>query len=169
MPDTSRTPHMAHEIQVPPEVRALSTLSRIDYQNAVLVETDTRPDSALQRTAEQWARAALEDAPAEIRRTLTQQWTARFGLQLEPAHPDRHVLGWPIRRSAPDHALLGTASDNGLQAELLIQCRPDALLFASFIQHDTDDARARWAEAEHLHAPAMCRLLDDAIGRATPA
>lgn len=166
MPDATRTPRPAHEVRVPPDVRALCTLTRIDYENAVLVES-ALDDSARPRTGERWARAILEDASAETRRALTRQWT-RFGLQLGPAHSDRHVLGWPIRRNTPDHALLSAASDNGLQAELLIQRLPDALLVASFIQHDTDDARTEWAEAEHLHAPVMCRLIDDAVTRATP-
>lgn len=169
MSDTTHTrvPNRAREIQVPAEARALSTLSRIDYENAVHVDLDAVDDSAQNRTGEQWARAVHEDAPADTRHALTQQWT-RFGLQLGPAHSDRHVLGWPVRQSTPDHVLLGTTSDNGLQAELLIQRRPRALLFASFIQHDTDDARTLWAEVKHMHTPVMCQLIDQAVARVSP-
>lgn len=161
-PVQARNP--AREIAVPPAARALSTPSRIDYENAVLVAIDAVDDSARDRTAEQWARAVHEDAPADTRRALTQGWT-RFGLRLGPAHSDRHVLGWPIRRSTPDHVLLGTGSENGLQVELLIQHSPHTLLFASFVQRDTDAARTLWAEVEHMHTPVMCRLLDEAVVR----
>lgn len=163
----TQAPNRAREIQVPPETRALSTLSGIDYENAILADIDAVDDSVQGRTGEQWARAVLEDAPAGTRRALTLGWTG-FGLRLRPARSDRHVLGWPVRHSAPDHILLGTTSANGLQAELLIQRRPHALLFASFIRHDTDDARTLWAEAEHLHAPMMCQLIDQAVARAAP-
>lgn len=170
MPDTTpaQPPDRTREIQVPPETHALSTLSRIDYENAILVEIEAVADSVQDRTGEQWARAVLEDAPVDTRRTLTQQWT-RFGLKLGPAHSDRHVLGWRVRHSTSDHALLGVTSDNGLHAEQLTQRRPRALLFASFIQQDTDDARTLWTEVEHLHAPVMRQLADQAVARAAPA
>lgn len=168
MPDTVHISNRAHEISVPPEASALGTLSRTDYENAILVELDTVDASAQNWTGEQWARAMLEGAPTATRGKLIQQWT-QFGLQLGPEQSNRHVLGWPVRRSTPGHILLGTTSDNGLHAELLIQRRPHTLLFVSFIQYDTDNARKLWAQAQHKHAPVMCQLIAEAVTRATPA
>jgi hypothetical protein len=58
------------QVALPPAARALSTLSRIDYQDAFFV--DTGPD--LDRTGEQWARAVLADAPPIVRRKLLRGW-----------------------------------------------------------------------------------------------
>jgi hypothetical protein len=154
-------PAAAHEIPVPPEARGRSTLARVDYENAVLV----RIDPADGGTAEQWARAVLEGAPESMRAALTGGW-ARLGLPLGPERSEQHVLGWAVRAADPGAALLGVGSPGGLQAELLVERRPDAVLVASFVQHDGDAARTAWAEVEGLHAPVVRRLLDEAVARA---
>jgi hypothetical protein len=154
------TPNRAHEVAVPPRARALSTLPRIDYANAILI--DTGP--LLDRTGEQWARAVLEEAPTEMRAALTTAWT-QLGIQLGPARSDRHVLGWTMQRSTPRSVLLHAGSPTGLQVELLVEDGSGTLLFASFIQHDGDAARAAWAEVEDLHAPVMGRLIEEAVAR----
>ncbi|HEY7623063.1 MAG TPA: hypothetical protein VH834_25025 [Solirubrobacteraceae bacterium] len=143
------------QIAVPADARALGTLARIDYADAFLVAVD----SAQKRTGEQWARAALEAAPDEMRRTLQRGWAA-LGLKLGMAPRDRSVLGWPIRRSAPEFVLLGTDSRIGMPAQLLFQRRPDALLFATFVQQDNAIARAAWGRVERVHVPIVRRLLE---------
>lgn len=141
-------------------LRALTTLAMIDYDNAVV----ERIDLDAGRTAEQWARAILEDAPAATRADLTTAWT-RLGLQLGPDGADGYVLGWHVRDSAPDYVLLGADSRRGLRAELLVRIRAIALTFASFIQLGNDDARARWATVEEMHPKLMRRLLEEAVAR----
>lgn len=159
-------PHRARVIDLPPQARACSTLVRIDYANAILADIDAVDGAARSRTGEQWARAVLEDAPADTRSELTQGWS-RLGIPLGPAGSDGHVLGWSVRRSTPDYALLAAGVSGGLRGELLVQCRQGRLLFASFIQHGSAEARALWAAVEHLHTPVMCRLVADAVTRAT--
>ncbi|SHF65677.1 hypothetical protein [Streptoalloteichus hindustanus] len=154
----------AREIAVPPALRELSQLPRIDYENAVLADTDLAGDL----TAEQWMRAVLDDAPAEYRALLTRGWTS-LGLRLAPEPSDQVVLGWTVRHSTPDHVVLAVHSDDGLAAELVIERRQNAVLYASFIHHGSDEARARWAAVEHQHTPAMCQLLDEALGRVAKA
>jgi hypothetical protein len=154
-------PTAAREIPVPPAARGRSTLTRVDYENAVLVAVD--PDD--RSTAEEWARAVLEGAPAPMRAALTGGW-ARLGLPLGPEHSEQHVLGWAVRPAGPGAVLLGVGSPAGLLAELLIERRPDAVLVASFVQHDGDAARKAWAGVESLHAPVVCQLLDEAVARA---
>jgi hypothetical protein len=151
----------AHEIPLPPGARERSTLTRVDYENAVLVEIGPADGS----TAEQWARAILEGAPAPMRAALTGGW-ARLGLPLGPEHSEQHVLGWAVRPADPGAVLLRAGSPGGLRAELLIERRPDAVLVASFVQHDGDAARTAWTEVEGLHAPVVCQLLDEAVARA---
>jgi hypothetical protein len=162
----AQTPNEAHEVPVPDDTRALSTLARIDYENAIVKALDAVDGPARDRTGEQWARAVLEDAPAEMRYALTRGWS-QLGLQLGPMQSDQHVLGWAVRHSTPDSALLAGGSPSTLQGELLVEHRQGTLLFASFIQHGSDEARARWAAVEHMHTPAMCRLVDEAVFRAS--
>ncbi|WP_158894725.1 hypothetical protein [Amycolatopsis anabasis] len=157
-----QNPSAAHEIAVPSAVRALSKHHRIDYENALFREFE----AAAERTGEQWARAILEDAPVGTRNTLISGWTA-LGLPLGPLQSDQHVLGWPILSNTPDVVLLGLSSTDGLHAELLVQRQQRAVLFASFMQLDTDHARSRWAKVEPVHTPAMCRFLEEAINRVT--
>ncbi|MFC4516715.1 hypothetical protein [Streptomyces ehimensis] len=147
-------------VPVPPAAHALSTLARIDYENALLAELDPAQD----RTAEQWARAVLEDAPTGMQRALTQGWTS-LGLALGPARSDGYLLGWPVRHSTPDILLLAAGPTLGLHAELLFERRQRTLLLACFIQLDDDTARALWAAAESRHPQVMHQLLEQAISR----
>ncbi|MFI1973067.1 hypothetical protein [Streptomyces cinnamoneus] len=157
-----RTPGRVRHVAVPPAAHALSTLVRIDYENAVLADLDP----AQNRTAEQWARTVLEDAPSDTRQALTQGWTA-LGLQLRPAPSEGCVLGWPVRRRTPDLVLLSAGPTRGLHGELLFQRRPHALLLAAFIQLDGERARALWAPAENRHPHVMYQVLEQAVSRAT--
>ena len=94
------------EIAVPPAARALSTLSRIDYEEAFVVDA-----AAVQwRTAEQWARAIFDDAPAALRGALWSTWVV-LGLRLGSPWSGRRVVGWELRRSTHDHTNSGRAID----------------------------------------------------------
>lgn len=112
-----------------------------------------------ERTAEQWARALLEDAPAATRTMLSSGW-ASLGLEHGRAGSDRSVLGWEIRRSTEDVVLLGAESRLGMPAELLVERRRDGLLFATFVEHGNPVARAIWAGVEPVHVPIVRRLLE---------
>ncbi|MFI0736679.1 hypothetical protein ACH4PU_01025 [Streptomyces sp. NPDC021100] len=165
MVDPDTPPHVRGRVRhapVPPAAHALSTLPRIDYENAVLADLDTAPD----RTAEQWARAVLEDADADTRQALTRGWTS-LGLALAPAGSDGCVLGWRVRSSTPDAVLLAADATLGLRGELLFQLTRGGLLSACFIQLDGDAARALWAPVESRHPQVMHRLLEQAVSRAT--
>jgi hypothetical protein len=148
-------------VAVPRAARALSTLSPIDYEDTFLLETR----SARDRTGEQWARAMLEEAPILVRNALLFAWSA-LGLRLGWIRSGRHVLGWEVRHSSPDFALLGAGGRLGLQAELLFQPRQRTLLFATFVQHRQRVARAMWAGIEPLHGPIVRHMLEQAGRRA---
>ena len=149
------------QIPVPAAVRSLSTLSRIDYEDAFLIDTA----SAAEQTAEEWARAVLEDAPLKVRGKLVSGWSA-LGLKLDCARSRRSVLGWPIRESSPDLVLLGADSRIGMPAQLLFKREPEALLFATFVQQDNRVARAMWAGTEPAHGPIVRQILEGARRRA---
>jgi hypothetical protein len=145
------------QVTVPPAARALSTLSRVDYEDAFLVETG----SAADRTAEGWARAVLEDAPLAVRSRLLSGWSA-LGLKLGRGPSDRYVLGWEVRRRTPDVVLLGAGSRIGMPGELLFERERQTLLFATFVHHGNPIARALWAGAEPVHVPTVRHLLEHA-------
>ncbi|GAB3495436.1 hypothetical protein [Amycolatopsis cihanbeyliensis] len=156
---TAQVTDRVHDIAVPAATRAFSTLSRIDYENALLAEVA----SAGERPAEQWARAIIEGAPAEMREMLAQGW-AELGMELG-GDADRSVLGWSLRQAEPDLAVLGATSGLGFRVEMLVERRPHAVLFGSFVQFDNEEARALWATKEHQHAPGMRALLEGAVTR----
>jgi hypothetical protein len=128
------------QVTLPPAARVLSTLSGVDYEDAFLAETGPAQD----RTGEQWARAILEDAPKSTRNALSRGWSA-LGLRLGSTQSDRLLLGWVIRRSTPDFALLGANGRLGLSGELLFERQQQTLLFATFVQLENRIARALWA------------------------
>ena len=107
---------------MPPAARALSTLSRIDYEDAFFVSTG--PGQV--RSGEQWARAVLEGAPLRVRARLLRGWCMP-GLKLGWPGPGRRVLGWRIRRAAPGFVL-------EMPGELLFKQERSGLLFATFVQ-----------------------------------
>ena len=148
------------QVSVPPAARKLSTLSHVDYEDSFLVEIGSPQD----RTAEQWARAILEDAPIVMRSALLSGWSA-LGLRLGSPRSHRFVLGWEVRRSTPDFALLGARSRLGLPAELLVKRRQKTLLFATFVQQENHIARALWAGVEPVHRPVVRHVLERASCR----
>src|SRR5215204_2556725 len=102
IPEGALTPEAeVHEVELPAAARALTRLSRVDYTDATLLQTSL----GRERSAEQWARATLEDAPASTRAVLRRGWLA-LGLALGTPDDPRRVLGWTIRSSSHDHALL---------------------------------------------------------------
>lgn len=150
-------------ILVPPQARALCTLARIDYEDAFVVHRGGAP----RRTAEQWARAAVEDVPASVAEMLQSGWSA-LGLKLGGAPPERSVLGWRIRRSTPEFVLLGADSRLAMAGELLFQRQPQTLLFCTFLQQDDQTARDMWARIEPAHVRIVPYLLERAavaVGR----
>lgn len=147
-----------HQVELPPDARSLSTLSRVDYEDAFLVETGP---AVQDRTAERWARSMLEDAPAVVRGALPPGWFA-LGLRLGSPWNDRLVLGWEMRRSSPDFALFGARSHLGFLAELLFKRQRETLLFATFVQEQNGFARALWAGLGPPHRRVVRYLLEHA-------
>jgi Protein of unknown function (DUF2867) len=143
------------QIPVPDDVRELSTLPRVDYADAFLVDTSAHPDW----TAERWAKAILDDAPAAMRAQLLSGWLA---LGLKSAESGPSILDWAVLSSAPDSALLGRGSRIGMPAELLFTLRPEGLLFGPLVQHRTPATRAVWAAVLRTHVRTVLELLERA-------
>lgn len=145
-----------------PPARDLSTLQRIDYEDCFLVTGVGRSE----HTAEQWARAMIEDAPQATRESLVRGWRL-LGLRNGPADAPERVLGWEIRRNDPGVLLLGARSWIGMPAELLFKLEPDGLLFATFVRQANPLAKLVWAPVEGPHRRIVAELLERAALRLT--
>lgn len=140
-----------------PNAETLTMLGRLDYRDAFLV--DVGPTGT--RTAEQWARLILEDAPPSVRLRLLAAWTTiGLKLNLSPSPGDRSVLGWKIRSDDPDFVLLGADSRIGMPGELLVRRAGDQLLFCTFVRCDNVLARVLWAAIEAAHVRTVRALLE---------
>jgi hypothetical protein len=153
-------PGRVRQVTLPPAARALSTLSHVDYEDAFLVEAGPAQD----RTGEQWARAILEDAPMSTRKALSKGWSA-LGLRLGSTQSDEYVLGWEVRYTTPDVALLGASGRLGLCGELLFEREQHTLLFATFVQLENRIARGLWAGIAPRHLQVVRDLLEQASCR----
>jgi hypothetical protein len=78
---------------------------------------------------------------------------------------ERSVLGWEVRRTRPDHVLLGADSHIGMPGELLLRKEGDALLFATFVAQRNLLARAVWTLTEPVHVRVVRDVLSHASER----
>jgi hypothetical protein len=147
------------QVDVPPSARALSTLARIDYADAFIVDVGSAHD----QRAEDLIREILEGAPLAVRTKLLSGWSA-IGLKVRNMS-NGSVLGWEVRRTAPDHVLLGAESRIGMPGELLLKKEDGALLFATFVAQRNVVARAVWAVTEPVHVRVVRDILDQASRR----
>lgn len=148
------------QVDVPPSVRAMSTLARIDYADTFLVDIGSMEE----RTAEQRAREILEGAPLAVRTQLLSGWSW-IGLKIGRGPSNRSVLGWHVRQRTSDLVLLGADSRIGMPGELLFKKASDTLLFATFVQHGNRVAGGVWAMVEPAHVRTVRRILDLASRR----
>ena len=145
------------QVDVPTSARALSTLPRIDYCDAFVFDVGSRHDES----AEDLIREVLEGAPLTVRTQLLSGWST-IGLKVDSGS-DGSVLGWDVRRSEPDHVLLGAESRIGMPGELLLKKEYGALLFATFVAQRNLIARAVWAVTKPVHV----RVVRDVLGQAS--
>jgi hypothetical protein len=151
------------QIAVPASARALSTLARVDYADAFLVDVPVG-----ERTADGWARQIFEEAPAATRHGLWAAWTT-LGVQRRSGPRERVVFGWDLRRFTPDVAVLATRSRLGIAAELLVERRSEALLFCTLVHQRNRLGRAAWPAVEAMHRPVVRAVLESASRRARTA
>ena len=158
-------PRTVRQVAVPPDARALSTLARVDYEDAF--ESGCRPD----QTPEQVAKAVLTAAP-EVLRTGLLTLLRTFGIAgggqggSDGRSDNRSIVGWEVRRSTPEFALLATGSRIGLSAELLFKPEEESLLWATFVQLDNHLSRAVWTGLAPVHRQVVPYLLRRNASRA---
>lgn len=145
-------------VTLPADARALSTLARVDYEDAF------RLDAGVDRPAERWVRAMLNDAPLSVRSRLVVGWLA-LGLDLRGPWAGHHVLGWKVQHSDPNVVLLSASSWLGLRGQLLFRREPRGVLFATLIQQNNPVVRSLWAAITDKHQQVVQSLLVHAARR----
>jgi hypothetical protein len=151
------------EVEVPAGALALTTLPRVDYRDGFRLELLGGPVLS----GEEWAREMLEGAAPETRRSLRRGWPL-LGLKMAPPGAAGSILGWRLRHSDDEYALLGVDSRIGMPAELLFRPEPGGLFFATLIQQRNPFVRALWTPIGPPHRRVVPALMRGAADRLAP-
>ena len=144
-------------IDVPEAIRALDTLANPDYVDVFRITTN----EATSRSAEQWIRAAFEDAPL-TRRFAFIPWRLLLGLRLGPRHSPDHVHGWKIADRG-DNWIRVEASSWFMTAHAVVRVDERDVSVALFVRYDRPIAALVWPPLSIGHRRAMPVVLRQAL------
>lgn len=133
---------------------------RPDYADAFTVAAGNDA-----RSAEEWARTALEQSPAWLRRLILLVHTRLLRFRFDQlSGPDR-VLGWRVVVSEPDVVMLQAGGP--LMRGVIVGRRVDSgsVRVQSFVFYERPRARLVWLLAGPLHRRVAPLLLSRAGGR----
>lgn len=117
-----------------------------------------RADADDPRSAEQWARAVFEHAPAPVRAFLVVGWRGVLGLRLGPRHDAGHVLGWRLEDQRHDEVRL--ASDSSLiDAVNVVRLDAGRVTWTTYVRYRNGLAPLVWALVLPIHKATVSRLL----------
>ncbi|MDA0632153.1 hypothetical protein OUY22_01900 [Nonomuraea sp. MCN248] len=141
--------------RVPESVRALSSLSRIDYADLFTLSTGQKA------APEQWARAMFGDVPDAGERFI---WGVLLGLRLSRERSPDTVAGWRINGRGGDWIRLEAASWF-LSCELLVRTSGGQVSLGTFLRYDRPPGRGVWRALSAVHRLLVPGVLRDAERR----
>ncbi|MYV59572.1 DUF2867 domain-containing protein, partial [Streptomyces sp. SID4931] len=158
--------------EIPGPIRALSSLSRIDYADVFTLSTDTTAGTDADTnvgtgagagagagaTAELWARALFGDVPDPVERLI---WQGLLGLRLSRGRSPGTVAGWRIAERGEDWIRLEAASWF-LTGNLVVRAADGQVSLGTFLRYDRRPARAVWSPLSAVHRRLAPGLLRDA-------
>ncbi|GGP81924.1 DUF2867 domain-containing protein [Streptomyces sindenensis] len=152
--------------EIPGPIRALSSLSRIDYADVFTLSTDatagtdadTNVGAGTGATAELWARALFGDVPDPVERLI---WRGLLGLRLSRGRSPGTVAGWRIAERGEDWIRLEAASWF-LTGNLVVRAADGQVSLGTFLRYDRRLARAVWPPLSAVHRRLAPGLLRDA-------
>jgi hypothetical protein len=147
----------ACRVDVPEAVLAMDTLPDPSYTCAF--EIDAPPTDT--RTAEEWLRAIMEDAPASLRWFILAGWVAGLRLRLGPRPSTDHVLGWKILSVTSTEIAIGVEGAT-LSAHQVVQVKDGRVLHATNVRYDRPAAPVIWALAAPIHVRMIPYLMEQA-------
>ncbi|WP_227983335.1 hypothetical protein [Nocardia spumae] len=154
------TPPVVRQRGIADDLLALTTLADVVYVDCHVLDTP----AATTRTAEQWARAIMEQVSDTVRARLTAAW-AGIELDLHPGAPDT-VAGWRIGFAAPECVVLRADSSLGFRGELVVDVSDGAVQIATFVAMEGTRAPDAWFPVVPGHLAFVRSLLEHA-GRTT--
>ena len=141
---------------VPQTIRSLGSISKPDYVDLFTVRTA----GATHGSAEQWARAILEEAPLS-RRNARVLWRS-MGLRLGPRGSPEHIQGWEIAARG-DNWLLAETGSWYLTAQAVCAVEPDQVSISLSLHYDRPVAAFVWRLIEGQHQKAVPVMLRQAV------
>ncbi|MGW5689152.1 DUF2867 domain-containing protein [Nonomuraea sp. NPDC003754] len=135
---------------VPESVRALSSLSRIDYVDHFTLFTD------VDATPEQWARAMFGDVPDAAEQVI---WRGFLGLRISRGRSPDTVAGWRIAERGDDCIRLEAAS-SFVTGNLVVQASDGRVSLGTFLRYDRLLGHGVWPPLAAVHrrlAPGLLR------------
>ncbi len=140
---------------IPDGIRCRDTLTSPDYADLYTVATTGTADMS----AEEWARAALEDTPTG--RSAPRLWRL-LGLRLGPTSSPDHVQGWEIADRGDDWIRIETTSWC-MTAHAVIQVDEGQVSIALFLRYDRPIAAVIWSPVSVMHRRAVPVMLHQAL------
>ena len=145
---------------IPDAIRRLNTLANPDYADVFTAVTG----GAAGRSAEGWARAALEGTPTG--RSAPFLWRL-LGLRLGPTPSPDHVQGWRILDRGDDWITL-EATSGLMTAHAVVKVDDGQVSVALFVRYDQPVAAVIWPPVSVMHRRAVPVMLRQALRASSP-
>ncbi|GAA0984281.1 hypothetical protein GCM10009555_057710 [Acrocarpospora macrocephala] len=140
---------------IPESIRALSSLSRIDYVDYFTLSTDA------DATPEQWARAMFGDVPSAAEQLI---WRVLLGFRLSLGRSPDTVAGWHIAERGEDWIRL-EATSWFLTGNLLVQATDGQVSLGTFLRYDRRLGHSVWPPLSAVHRLLVPGVLRDAAAK----
>jgi hypothetical protein len=136
----------AHVVGVPEAIRSREDLVGADRA----ITYELAADDAPSMSAEQWARATWEGAPAIVRWFQTLGWRIILGLRLAPGRSPTHVLGWRLLDDRPNTVTLQARSAL-ITGHNVVIVQESTVLWTTLVRYERPIARPIWRLVELVH------------------
>jgi hypothetical protein len=140
---------------IPEAIRGHDTLASPDYVDLFTATTSGARD----KSAEQWARAMLEDTPSG--RAAPGLWRS-LGLRLGPTPSPDYVQGWKIADRGEDWIRIETASWF-MTAHAVVHVDDRHVSLALFVRYDQPIAALIWPPVSAMHRRGVPVILHQAL------
>jgi hypothetical protein len=140
---------------IPEAIRCLDTLTRPDYVDLFTVPTSGAAD----KSAEEWARAMLEDTPTG--RSAPTLWRL-LGLRLGPMPSPGCVQGWKIAERGEDWIRVEAISWF-MTAHAVVKVDDGHVSLGLFVRYDRRIAALIWPPVSRMHRRGVPVILHQAV------
>jgi hypothetical protein len=163
----------AEKRESPPRARQLAMVTeappagvdRYDYADAFELRV-REPD---ERSAEQWARCAFEQAPRAARWTVLIAWRTLLRVRMGPRSSPNHIFGCKILASQPDVIHLNVSSRLLRGVIVARRVEPTRMMVTTFVVYRRPaPARVVWTIAAPIHRRLARSLMEHACTEPPP-